>query len=130
MAGVAVHGATFSFAVSGSSYSAIVTGLSVDSPSAEIVDMTSMDDGAGLCVLVPTGGIASGAAGVVTIDYLSSGSGGVDWQSVVKASGTLTLASSNHTVARRVILENATAEARVGELVRGTLRFRMTDYSG
>jgi hypothetical protein len=131
MAGVTAQGATFLFRlVSGSAYGAVVAGLSVQTPTAEIADMTAGDTPRGYQVLVPTGDIASGGAGTVTVDYLSPGKAGLDWQSVVGSVGTLIFQSRDHDIVRRVVLESATAEARSGELVRGTLRFRMTDYTG
>jgi hypothetical protein len=33
-------------------------------------------------------------------------------------------------VAARVILESASVEARVGDIVRGSAKFRVTDYQG
>jgi hypothetical protein len=130
MAGVTAHGATFTYAViGGGSFGAIVTGVSVQSPTAEITDMSGATTPKGYQVLVPTGDLASGGAGTVTVDYMSPGIGGIDWQSLVGTVGAIVFASSNHSVVRRVLLENASAEVRAGELVRGTLRFRMTDFT-
>lgn len=129
MAGVTAHGATFSFAPIGGgvSYTAVVAGLSVETPSAELVDMTGAGASNGYVVLVPTGDFARGASGTVTVDYLSTG---VNWQAVVGAVGTLSLSSPGHAVVRRVVLESASSEARAGDIVRGSLKFRMTDYTG
>lgn len=126
MAGVTAHGALFTFVSSAFSYSATVTGLSVESPSAELADMTGADSLNGYIVLVPTGDFARGATGTITIEYLSSG---IDWQTAVGYVGTLTFVSSGHTVIRRAVLETVGSEAKAGDVVRGTLKFRMTDYT-
>lgn len=126
MAGFAAQGATFTFAGSRGSFAGAVTGISVDTPTAEVVDMTSPSDPTGYAILVPTGEWTGGA---VSVDYIAtSGTGSV--QDIVRGIGTLTFASANYSVSRRAILESARQEARVGDLVRGTLNFRVTDYAG
>lgn len=120
MAGVP-YSATFSFA----GISATVVGLSVETPTAEVVDMTPHNAPAGQNVLVPTGHWTGGS---ISVDFLYTGS--VDPQTLVRRSGQLIFRSTAYSVTRQVVLESASVEARVGEVVRGTLRFLMTDYTG
>lgn len=120
MAGSTGHGATFSF----NGIIATITGISVEMPTAEIADMTSINNGASQLVIVPTGAWSGGA---ITVDFLTIN---VDPQSMIRQVGKLTFNSSGYRVSRRAILESANVEARAGELVRGSLKFRMTDYMG
>lgn len=98
-----------------------VVGIQVETPQAEIVDMTGMFDNANTIVAVPTGAYTGGS---ITIDYLA---GSVP-HSQLGAVGPIVFVSTALTVTRRGILESATVEARTGELVRGTMKFRLTDY--
>lgn len=120
MAGVP-YNATFRF----NGVSATVVGLTVETPTAEVVDMTPYNAPAGQNVLVPTGHWTGGA---INVDFLYTGT--VDPQTLVRQTGILQFTSSAYSVSRRVILESASVEARVGEVVRGSLRFLITDYTG
>lgn len=102
---------------------ATVVGIQVETPSAEIVDMTGVGDNANAIVMVPTGAFTGGT---ITVDYLANGVPAAELGTV----GSVVFTSSAINVTRRGILESATVEARTGELVRGTMRFRLTDYLG
>lgn len=123
MAGVSAQGATFSFA----GYSAIVTGISVETPTAEVTDMTSAVAPLGTLTVVPTGDWSGGS---ISVDYIHAGGLATDPQTLVRQRGQLRFSSTNYSVSRNAILESATTEARAGDIVRGTMRFRMTDYYG
>lgn len=123
MAGVHAQGATFTFA----GFRAIVTGISVETPTAEVTDMTSAVAPLGTQTIVPTGDWSGGS---VSVDYIHAGSAATDPQTLVRRRGQLSFSSQNYSVSRNVILETATTEARAGDIVRGTLRFRVTDYYG
>lgn len=112
------YNATFSFL----GVSAIVTGVQVETPVAEIVDMTSVNDPAGFTYQAATGDIRGGS---VTVDFIEFPA---DPQSLVGQNGLLVFTSSAYSVGRRVILESASVSARTGELVSGQLKFRMTDF--
>lgn len=127
MAGVTAHGGTFTFTASqAGAISAIVTRLSVETPTAEVVDMTPITATASQVVLVPTG---AWTGGQVAVDYIHA-AGGFDPQSLVRQHGSLSFSSGNYSVTRNAILESATTEASVGDIVKGSLRFRITDYTG
>lgn len=122
MAGVTAHGGTFFFG----GFSGSVVGVSVETPTAEIADMSGIADAKGRTVLVPTG---DWSGGTITVDYLRARNS-IDPQGLVRGVGSLTFTSPGFSVSRRVICESASSEARAGELVRGSLRFRVTDYMG
>lgn len=125
MAGFSAQGATFTFSGSGASFVGAVVGISVETPTAEVVDMTPIDESAQNVILVPTG---SWSGGSVSVDYLATGS--QDIQNIVRKVGNLSFSSPTLNVTRRAIAESASVEARTGELVRGSIRFRVTDYTG
>jgi hypothetical protein len=125
MAGFSAQGATFTFSGSGASFVGAVVGISVETPTAEVVDMTPIDEPSQNVILVPTG---SWSGGSVSVDYIATGS--QDVQTIVRKSGSLSFLSPRLSITRNAIAESATTEARTGELVRGNIRFRVTDYTG
>lgn len=127
MAGVIARNASFSFR----GLSATVTGISVETPTAAYADMThtplsGRGDAVNARVLVPTREMTAGS---ITVDYVHQ-AGGVDPNGLVGLHGLLSFSSTGYGVTRQVFLESASTEARVGELVRGTLKFKTTDYYG
>lgn len=100
-----------------------VTGLQVETPQAVIVNMTPADAPAAAQILVPTGEFTGGA---VTVDYQADAVP----LATIGTMGPLVFSSSALTVTRTAILESATVSANTGEIVRGSLRFRLTDYTG
>jgi hypothetical protein len=120
MAGATAHGATFSFLT----FSGKLLGISVEMPTAEVTNMTAASDSLGYTFMVPTG---EQTGGTITVDFLTINA---DPWTFVKKVGTLTFTSAGYTVSRRVICESASVSAQAGELVRGSLRFLITDYQG
>jgi hypothetical protein len=118
------HGATFTFAGSLGTINGRVTRLSVETPTAEVVDMTGVLEAPSLTVLVPTG---SWRGGSVSVDFVGDVTIG-DVQLHVRSVGRLTFSSPGHNVARQVLLESASSQVSVGDVVRGSLKFLMTDY--
>jgi hypothetical protein len=121
MAGATAHGATFSFA----GFSGKLTGISVEMPTAEVTNMTGVAAGRGYTVMVPTG---EQTGGTITVDFLAVNN--TDPWSFVKMVGNLSFTSAGYSISRRVICESASVSAQSGELVRGSLKFLITDYSG
>ena len=122
MAGVSAQGATFTF----NGVMATITAMSVETPVAEIADMTGINDAVGATVLVPTGATSPGK---ISVDYVHA-AGGIDPQAVLGSRGTLAFGSPGYSVSRNAILESASTEVRTGDVVRGSIRFVMTDYYG
>jgi hypothetical protein len=121
MAGVTAHGATFSFGA----FSGSVVGVSVETPTAEITDMSGITHAKEACLLVPTGAWQGGS---ITVDFLYGGSGNPVL--LVRSVGTVAFASPGYSFSFRAIVESVSLDAKAGELVRGTMRFRLTDYMG
>lgn len=126
MAGFSAHGATFTFQTIAGQLSANVTGLSVELPTAEVVDMTSTTTALGFRLMVPTGEVSGGS---IQVDYIAS-RGGAAIEPFLKRVGNLVFACPGYTVAKRAILQSASQQASVGDAVRGTLTFAITDYQG
>jgi hypothetical protein len=110
------YNASFSF----SGFSGQITGISVEDGRPEIVNMTGADAALGSAVMVPTGDFTPGS---ITVDFLAGGS-----IPSTGAKGQLSFSSSAYSIGRNVVLESVQVDARVGELVRGTMKFVMTDY--
>lgn len=115
------YSATFTFGT----FSGYVTGLQVEHPTAETIDMTGANDPIGSFVLVPTGAKRGGS---ITVDFMHNGT--YDVASLIGTYGTLSFSSTAYSVSKSVICETASMEARVAEVVRGTLKFLLTDYTG
>jgi hypothetical protein len=120
MAGATAHGATFSFM----GFNGKLTGISVEMPTAEVTNMTAATDSLGYTFMVPTG---EQSGGTITVDFLSSNA---DPWVFVRQVGILSFSSVGYSISRRVLCESASVSAQAGEIVRGSLRFLMTDYQG
>ena len=132
MAGFTAQGATLTW--SGTpAFTGSVTGISVETPTAVVADMTAVGDQAGYMVMVPTG---DWVGGTIAVDFISFG----DPQGIVRQTGVLTLTTAaqagsaqagsaqSFSVSRRALCQSASISAQVGEIVRGSLKFLMTDY--
>lgn len=120
------HAASFTFSSDRGSFSGGVTKVTVDAPTAEIVDVTGIHHEPQSTVLVPTGAWSGGA---ITVEYIvSANSGRV--QNIVRGLGQLAFMGNNFSVTRQVVLESGSETVSAGDVVRGTLRFVMTDYYG
>lgn len=120
------HGATFTFVSDRGTFSGGVTSVSVETPTAEIADVTGISDAASASVLIPTG---SWKGGSVTVGFIAT-TATANVQSFVRGYGRLTFTSPGFSVTRQVILESGSSEVAVGEVVKGTMKFVMTDYYG
>ena len=120
MAGTLAQGATFTF--KGSRFT--ITSISVDSPTAEVADMTAWNAAASQSVIAPTG---SWSGGNVTVEFLRTPAT-PDLSPLVTKVGALAFSSPGFSYSRNVLLESYSEGAKVGDLVRGTAKFRLTDY--
>tara|TARA_Y100000401_G_scaffold38584_1_gene29119 strand:+ start:2685 stop:3062 length:378 start_codon:yes stop_codon:yes gene_type:complete len=118
---VTLHGASFSFR----GFDALISGVSVETPKAEIINTTSVYDNVGVRQDLPTGEQAQ--PGTITVDYIAK-STSADPQNLVHAQSQLNIVGSNYSITRNVILESASVDARTGNSIRGSLKFRMTDF--
>jgi hypothetical protein len=118
------QGATFSFNSNRGAYSGGVTKATVELPQAEVVDVTGLYDSTERSILVPTGSIKGGS---VSIDFIKSASS-APVTGMIRGIGQLSFNSPGFSVTRQVILESGSESASVGDVVRGSMRFLMTDY--
>jgi hypothetical protein len=103
-----------------------ITGMSVESPVAEVTDMTSITDTSDATVIVPTGAHSGGS---VSVDFIADATG-IDMQTLTGSYGVLRFTCyANYTVARHVVLESVSLDVRTAELVRGSMKFRVSDYN-
>lgn len=122
MAGFVASGATFTFC----GVKATVTRVSVETPTAEIVDMTPSSWPTGQPpVLVPTGALTGGS---IDVDFIAS-PGGVNPESIIGKVGTAQFSSPSLAVSQRAVCESASREAAVGDIVRGSMTLRFTGYT-
>lgn len=122
--GLIANGATFTFTSDKGNLTANVAGISVESPEAQLVDMTTGSDPVTASVLVPTGELKGGSISVDYIRYI----GQPDPKTLVGGVGNASFSSTGFSVSKQVCLTNTGEEARFGDVVRGTLSFTWTDY--
>jgi hypothetical protein len=113
------HNSTFSFA--GTTFD--VTSVSVEGPTAEIVDMTPGGAPVSHRVLVATGGYTD--TGSIDVEAF----GFADPKTFIGVAGAAVFATPLGTVTRNVICESASAEGRVGELLRLRFKLKPTDFA-
>jgi hypothetical protein len=124
MAGYVASGATFTFC----GVKAIATRVSVESPTAEIVDMTAHNAAVNATTLVPTGAWVGGG-GTVDVEFLQSPQNGVSPLLAIGKVGQASFSGNTFSINNHAVCESATVEAAVGDLVRGTMRLRFTDFT-
>jgi len=118
-------GATFTFTSDKGNLTANVTGVSVDTPEAQMVDMTPPTASANTRIMVPTGELTGGT---MSVDYIRY-SGQTDPVTLLGGVGSASFSSPAYSVSKQVVLQSASEEARLGDVIRGTLSFAWTDYS-
>ena len=120
MARALANTATFSFM--GATYFA--TGVSVDAPTPEIVNMTSVTNtAASAMVMVPTGAYTD--PGKISVDCL----GCRDPSSLVGQVGEAVFTTTQATITRNVVCDSASTEGQVGSLLRLRFTLMPTDYN-
>ena len=124
MAGYVASGATFTFC----GVRAVATRVSVEAPTAEIVDMTAHSAAVNTTMLVPTGAWVGGG-GTVDVEFLQSPTNAVSPLAAIGKVGLASFTGNTFSINNRAVCESATIEASVGDLVRGTMRLRLTDYN-
>jgi len=88
--------------------------------------MTSITDTSDATVIVPTGAHSGGS---VSVDFIADATG-IDMQTLTGSYGVLRFTCyANYTVARHVVLESVSLDVRTAELVRGSMKFRVSDYN-
>jgi hypothetical protein len=100
------------------------TSVSVDSPAAEYVDMTSATDPVGTSLIVPTG--ARTGPGKISVDAM----GFKNPESLIGLAGQATFTTPLGSISRRAICESASVEGSVGEALKIRFSLVLTDYTG
>ena len=121
MAGVSAQGGTFTF----DSKTAYIVALSVDSAVAEVVDMTSSVHAVDHIHMVPTGASSGGG---FSVDYLAASN--YDATATIGQVKQLSFSCAGYSVSKWAVHESSSTQLKVGDLVRGTMKFRLTDYQG
>jgi hypothetical protein len=121
MAGSTAQGTTASF----NGYSFTVTGFSFNPPAEQLVDMTSAGDLVGANVMVPTG---EKTPGTMTIDFIADNTFS-NPQAVIGQQGSLAIFGP-YSITRNVVCTDGSVEATIGDIIKGTLEFTITDYYG
>lgn len=125
MAGFTVQGATVTFSVKGFPVVTMTaTRLSVETPEAELTDMTSVNSRIGANVMVPTGDKSPGS---LSVDFISTKQFSNPQERTGNV-GVLKLSTPTHTISRNAVLRAATIDYQTGDIVRGSLRFTITDH--
>ena len=121
MAGLTAQGTAASF--DGNSFT--VTGFSFEPPAAVLTNMTSKLASVDATVMAPTG---ERTPGTITVDFLADNSFS-DPQSLTGTRATLSI-SGPYGLSRNAVCTGGTVQASVGDLIRGTLQFTITDWYG
>lgn len=98
-----------------------VTSVSVEAPQPEIVNMTGVSDGPKVMRMVRTGDYTS--PGRISVQ----GFGFYDPKNLVGEFGNVSFETPSGTVGRFCILDSASTEARVGDVLRVSMTFMPTD---
>jgi hypothetical protein len=117
---ISSQGMTFTFP----GFSAHYTSISVEEPEAEVVDMTKIDDPIKTRRMVATGDVTSPAT--VRVDYIRL-AGTLAPLTISGRSGQLVISHPNVSVSKKAVLQSATSEISVGDLLRGSLNFVIDD---
>lgn len=140
MAAVVAQGASFSFTPSGrggvgrpqkpSAFTGRVSRIEVETPTAEVIDATGVDDASGASVLVPTGAYKGGTIRVDYVANTGNGQGVATADSLVGWGGQLSFTATGYSISRQCVCEAASSSAAAGDIVRGSIKFLMTDWYG
>jgi len=123
--GLSPFGATFTFSSDKGILTANVVSVSIETPEAQVVDMTPPTVAANIQLLVPTGEYKGGT---IQVEYIRK-AGQADPSALIGGVGIASFTSPGLTTSKRVYLRRASEEARVGDVVRGTLDMAWTDYA-
>lgn len=100
-----------------------VTAVSVQAATPEVVDMTPITAPASQKLLVPTGAFTD--TGTIEVEALGFG----DPAKLTGQIGSATFTTPLGSVTRNVVCESASAEGRVGDVLRLRFTLKPTDYT-
>lgn len=117
------QGATFTFTSEAGTLAARATAVRVETPTAVVADMTPIDAPPEVIVLEPT---KEWRGGAMTVDFILA-AGTANPESFVRSVGMASLISPGFSWTKRAYLESASLDAQVGDVVKGSLKFVVTD---
>lgn len=125
---ISSHGTTFAFVTASATFAGRVTSISIEEAQPEIVDMTDVGDLVARKRMMATGDVLTPPK--VSIDYMRQ-AGDLTMFPVLLASesnleGQLTIASPSFTVSEQAVLDSASTEMAVGDVIRGKMSFTIT----
>jgi len=121
MAGITAQGTTAVF--DGNPFT--ITGFSFNPPAEQLADMTGATDLVGANVMVPTG---EKTPGTMTIDFIADNTFS-NPQGIIGTRASLVIAGP-YGITRNVVCTDGSIEAAIGDIIKGTLEFTITDYYG
>lgn len=126
---IAAQGATFTFTArtGGYRFSGGVTKVTVETPQAEIAEVTGLYDTTTSIVRVPTGAKTGGS---INVEFFVLSTGSMNLDTMIGKTGSLAFNTTGYSLSKNVIVESASSGASVGDIFRGTMRFIPTDYYG
>ena len=121
MAGITAQGTAASFG----STQFVVTAFSFTPPAEQLTDMTSVVDLIGANVMVPTG---ETQPGTISLDFIAD-SGFSNPQDIIGDRDSLVI-SGPYGLTRNAVCTGGSVQASMGDVIRGSLEFTITDYYG
>jgi hypothetical protein len=127
---ISSHGTTFSFTSDASFVNGLVTSISIEEAQPEVVDMTAIDDPLGQRRIMATGDVLSPAK--VTIEFmratadLQAFSPGQTTDTLEQLQGTLEISSQGLSFNQPAVLDSASTDMAVGDVIRGKMSFTIS----
>ena len=127
---ISSHGTTFTFFSEALFVNGHVTSISIEEAQPEVVDMTAIDDPLGGRRIMATGDVLSPAK--VTIEFmratadLQAFSPGQTTDTLEQLQGTLEISSQGLSFNQPAVLDSASTDMAVGDVIRGKMSFTIS----
>lgn len=127
---ISSHGTTFAFITNSISFAGRVTSISIEEAQPEVVDMTDIDDSLGVRRIMVTGDVLSSPT--VAIEFIRLGLDlqeyppGTSLEVIDSLEGTLIVACPGFTMNQPAVLNSASTDMAVGDVIRGKMSFTIS----
>lgn len=129
---ISSHGTTFAFIAPSFTFAANVTSISIEEAQPEVVDMTAIDDPLGRRRIMATGDVL--APPKVSIEYMRSAG---DFTQYIPGQametggleGTLIVSHPRFNFNQTAVLDSASTDMAVGDVIRGKMSFTISRIS-
>lgn len=127
---ISSHGTTFAFSSERDFMSGRVTSISIEEAQPEVVDMTDIGDPLGGRRIMATGDVLSPAK--VTIEFMRTAFDlgnfppGVITDTRERVEGYLLISCPSFTLNQQAVLESASTDLAVGDVIRGKMSFTIS----